>query len=126
MKKLKDLKYLRTLTRDSITTIISLASFQKPSLNTSATSSMTSRVLECLDAIHLGPKNILFKFIFFSTKNYKDMKFVANIVTASRTISLPSVYFIMVFKTIVWLYRYGFFLLHNLMYPMKLTNILKH
>ena len=106
MKKLKDLKYLKTLTRDSVTAIISSASFQKPSLNTSATISMPSRVLECLDAIHSGPKNILFRFIFCSTIDYKDTKFVANLVTAGRTISLPSVYILIVFRTIVWLYRY--------------------
>lgn len=106
MKKLKDMKYLRTLTRDSIIAIISSASFQKPSLNTSATNSMPSKVLECLDAIHSGPKDILFRFIFFSTTNCKDMKFVANIVTVGQTISLPSMYFLMVFRTIMWLYRY--------------------
>ena len=129
MKKLKDLKYLRTLTRDSVAAIISSASFQKPSLNTSAAISMPSGVLECLDPIHSGPKNILFRFIFCSTTDCKDMKFVANLVTAGRTISLPSVYFLMVFRTIVWLYQvfgYGFCLLHKLMHPMKLTNVLKH
>ena len=36
----------------------------------------------------------------------KDMKFITNLVTTGRTISLPSVYFLMVFRTIMWLYRY--------------------